>query len=236
MRTPLTRYVLFIDDGGVLNDNALRGPEWLRLIGDFMSPRLGGTPEGWARANSVVFPRVWGDIVKRLSGFATYTEFQRAYSVEWMRAMCARVGAQPPSDDAAVALHAELTCYVWERADAAIPGAADAVLALREAGYTLYTASGGTSWELQVITEKMGIAQAFARLYGPDLVDQVKNGPAFYEKVFAHAGVPAATALVIDSEAECCRWAREAGAQALWVDPKGRGDAPSLEVLVRSFV
>ena len=136
---------------------------------------------------------------------------------------------------AAVALHAELTCYVWERADAAIPGAADAVLALHRAGYTLYTASGQASWELQLITEKMGIGQAFARLYGPDLVDQVKSGPAFYEKVFRHAGVTADTALVIDSEAECCRWAREAGAQALWVDPKGRGDAPSLEALVRTL-
>ena len=228
--------VLFLDDGGVLNDNALRGPEWLRLIGGFMPARLGGTADQWAHANSVVFPRVWGDIVKRLPSFATHREFQRAYSVEWMRAMCARVGVQPPPDDDAVALHVELTCYVWERADAAIPGAADAVLALHRAGYTLYTASGGTSWELQVITEKMGIAQAFARLYGPDLVDQVKNGPAFYEKVFAHAGVPAASALVIESEDKCCRWACEAGAQALWVDPKGRGDAPSLEVLVRSFV
>ena len=40
----------------------------------------------------------------------------------------------------------------------------------------------------------------------------------------------------IDSEAECCEWAREAGAQALRVDPKGRGDAPSLAALVRRLV
>ena len=227
--------VLFLDDGGVLNDNALRGPEWLRLIGGFMSPRLGGAPEQWARANAVVFPQVWGDISKRLSGFATYTDFHRTYSVEWMRAMCARVGVEPPSDDAAVALHAELTCYVWEWADTAFPGAADAVLALHRAGYTLYTASGQASWELRVITKKMSIGLAFERLYGSDLVDQVKNGPAFYEKVFAHAGVAASAALVVDSEAECCEWAREAGAQALWIDPKGRGDAPTLDALVRSL-
>ena len=236
VRAPLTPPVLFIDDGGVLNDNALRGPEWLRLIGGFMAPRLGGTAEGWARANSVEFPRVWGDIVKRLSGFATYQEFQRTYSGEWMRAMCARVGVDPPPDDAALALHVELSRHVWERANAAIPGAADAVLGLHRAGYTLYTASGQASWEMQVITEKMGIRRAFSGLYGPDLVDQVKNALAFYEKVFAHAGVPAASALVIDSEDECCRWAREAGAQALWIDPKGRGDAPTLEALVRALV
>ena len=142
MSRTLKPRVLFIDDGGVLNDNARRGPEWLRLIGGFMSPRLGGAPDRWAQANAVEFPQVWASIVKRLSGFDTYTGFLRTYSVEWMRAMCAHVGVEPPSDDAAAALHAELTCHVWEHADAAIPGATDAVLALHRAGYTLYTASG----------------------------------------------------------------------------------------------
>ena len=228
--------MLFIDDGGVLNDNALRGPEWLRLIGGFMAPRLGGAADQWAQANAMVFPRVWGSIVKRLATFATHTDFLRTYSVEWMGAMCARVGVAPPPDDAAIILHAELTRYVWERADAAVPGAADAVLALHRAGYTLFMASGQASWEMEVITEKMGIRGAFARLYGPDLVDQVKYGPAFYQKLFAHAGVAAHSAMIIDSEAECCEWAREAGAQALWVDPKGRGDAPSLAALARSLL
>ncbi len=31
--------VLFIDDGGLLNDNALRAPEWQRLIGEYFPPR-----------------------------------------------------------------------------------------------------------------------------------------------------------------------------------------------------
>ena len=228
--------MLFIDDGGVLNDNALRAPEWLRLIGGFMAPRLGGTAEQWARVNSEEFPRVWRAIEKRLPTFATYTDFQRTYSVEWMRAMCTHVGVELLSDDAAVAFHAELTRYVDERANAAVPGSADAVLALHKAGYTLYTASGEPSWEMEVITQKMGIRHAFVRLYGADLVDRMKNGPAYYERVFDDAGVPAASALVIDSEAECCEWARAAGAQALWVDPKGRGDAPSLAALVRRLV
>ncbi len=33
---------LFIDDGGVLNDNALRGPQWQRLVAEFFVPALGG--------------------------------------------------------------------------------------------------------------------------------------------------------------------------------------------------
>ncbi len=150
--------------------------------------------------------------------------------------MCAQVGITPPSDDHAVTLFAELGSYVGERATSAIAGAADAVLSLRRAGYTLYTASGTTSWELRGIMAKMGIAENFAALYGPDLVDHVKYGPAFYQKVFAHAGVVPRTALVVESDAECCRWASEAGATAVWIDPGGRGDARSLEALVHELV
>ena len=227
---------LFLDDGGVLNDNSLRGQEWLRLIGEFMPSRLGGTADQWARANRVVFPHVCESIQKRLPGFATHQEFLRGYATSWMSAMCAHVGVKPPPDDDAVALHNELTCYVWERADAAIAGSANAVLALHRAGFTLYTASGGASWELRCIMSKMGIVETFSGLYGPDLVGHVKYGPAFYKKVFAHAGVAAGEALVVDSDQQCCRWASEAGAHTLWIDPQGRGDATTLETLVRALV
>ena len=228
-------FALFLDDGGVLNDNGLRGPEWLRLIGEFMPARLGGTAEQWASANRVVFPQVWGDLQTRLPDFASHEEFQRTYPTKWMRAMCAHIGIASPPDDDAVTLYCELSIFVGEQATSAIAGAADAVLSLHRAGFTLYTASGTTSWELRGIMAKMGIGEAFSKLYGPDLVDRVKYGPAFYQKLFADAGIDPSRALVIDSDSACCRWASEAGAHAVWIDPDGRGDAPTLETLVRAL-
>ncbi len=227
---------LFLDDGGVLNDNSLRGPEWLRLIGEFMPARLGGTAEQWASANRVVFSQVWGDLQKRLPDFASHEEFQRMYATTWVRSMCAHVGIAPPPDDEAVRLYRELSSYIGERANSAIAGAADAALSLHRAGYTLYTASGTPSWELRRIMAKMGIAEVFSGLYGPDLVDHVKHGPAFYQRVFAHAGVTASRALVIESDSACCGWASDAGAHAVWIDPDGRGDATTLEMLVQALV
>ena len=227
---------LFLDDGGVLNDNGLRGPEWLRLIGEFMPARMGGTAEQWASANRVVFPQVWRNLQKRLPGFASHQEFQRTYATNWMSGMCAYVGITPPPDDDAVTLYTELSTYVGKRATSAIAGAADAVLSLHHTGYTLYTASGTPSWELRGIVAKMGIAEAFSGLYGPDLVDHVKYGPAFYQKVFTHAGVAPSRALVIESDLECCRWASEAGSNAVWIDPEGQGDATTLEALVHALV
>ena len=227
---------LFLDDGGVLSDYSLRGPEWVRLIGEFMPGKLGGTAEQWASANRVVFPQVWRNLQKQLSGFASHQEFQRAYATDWMSGMCAQIGITPPPDDDAVTLYTEISTYVSERATSAFAGAADAVLSLHRAGYTLYTASGTTSWQLRGILAKMGIAETFSGLYGPDLVDHVKYGPDFYRKVFTHAGVAPSRALVIESDSECCRWAREAGANAVWIDPEGRGEATTLETLVHALV
>jgi len=227
---------LFLDDGGVLNDNRLRGPEWLRLIGEFMPARMGGTAEQWASANRVVFAQVWGNLQKRLPDFASHQAFQRTYATNWMSGMCAHVGITPPPDDDAVTLFRELSSHIAERATSAIAGAADAVLSLHRAGYTLYTASGTPSWELRGIVAKMGIAEAISALYGPDLIDHVKYGPAFYRNVFAHAGVAPGRALVIESDSECCRWASEAGATTVWIDPDGRGDATTLETLVHALI
>jgi hypothetical protein len=39
---PASLRVAFLDDGGVLNDNGRRGPEYRRLLGEYMPPRLGG--------------------------------------------------------------------------------------------------------------------------------------------------------------------------------------------------
>ncbi len=227
---------LFLDDGGVLNDNSLRAPEWLRLIGDFMPALMGGTVEQWAAANAIVFPQVWGDLRRRLSDFAIYRQFERAYAINWMRGMCAAVGVAIPPDDDAVALHRELSIYVSERANATFAGAGDAVVALHRAGYMLYMASGTPSWELRGILAKMGIAEMFTEFYGPDLVDRVKYGRGYYEEIFAHAGVAPTSALIIESDAECCDWASEASARAVWIDAGGRGDATSLASLVDALV
>ena len=227
---------LFLDDGGVLNDNSLRGPEWVRLIGEYMPARMGGTAEQWARANRVVFSQVWRDLQKRLPEFASHREFHRVYAINWMRSMCAYVDIAPPSDDDAEALYKDLAGYVGERANSAVPGAAEAVLSLHRAGYSLYTASGQASWELRGIMARMGIIKTFTHLYGPDLVDHVKYGPAFYQRVFDHAGVAPSRALVIESESACCCWASEAGASAVWVNPDGRGDVRTLETLVHALL
>ena len=136
---------LFLDDGGVLNDNALRAPEWLRLIAEFMPGRLGGTAEQWADANQQLFPRLWEQLKQQLADFASHSEFQRVHALSWMGEMCSFVGVKTPSENDSIALHGELCIFVGERADCAIEGSTDAVASLHGAGYRLFTASGTPS-------------------------------------------------------------------------------------------
>jgi hypothetical protein len=57
----MTRPALFIDDGGVMNENVRRGRQWERLVGQYFSPRLGGAPEAWAAANANVVNRLFAE-------------------------------------------------------------------------------------------------------------------------------------------------------------------------------
>jgi phosphoglycolate phosphatase-like HAD superfamily hydrolase len=236
LNEPRAPVALFLDDGGVLDDNGLRGAEWPRLIGEFMPARLGGTADRWASANRAVSSRVWASLQQRLPEFISHREFQRTYATDWMNAMCGYLGITPPRDDDIVTLYAELATYIGQRATSAIAGAADAVRSLHRAGYILYMASGTPSWELRSIVENMGIAATLTGLYGPDLVDHVKYGAAFDERVFLYAGIAPGQVLVIESDRECCHWASEAGARAVWIDPRGRGDASTLESLAQVLV
>ena len=53
---------IFIDDGDVMNDNARRGPQWQRLVGEYLAPRLGGDQVAWGRANKVIAEKEYAEL------------------------------------------------------------------------------------------------------------------------------------------------------------------------------
>jgi phosphoglycolate phosphatase-like HAD superfamily hydrolase len=220
--------VLFIDDGGVMNDNSVRQGEWRRLVGEFMPQHLGGEPHQWAEANIVTFPPMWESLVPRLDTFTSHAAFQREYDLAWLRGMCDYIGIAMPEDGPALRITREASLYISSRARSAFPGASEAVRTLHDAGYELHTASGESSWELHGYLSGMGVRDCFGTLFGPDLVDVMKAGPEYYRRMFAFAGVDPADALVIDDSESAAGWAREAGANALRIGE----DAKSLAELV----
>jgi hypothetical protein len=90
-RRVTARLMVFLDDGGVMNDNGTRALQWQHLVSEFFVPLLGGSAGAWSHANRVVAdclfePDAWR---RRVQAAADYRSFDRAYQVEWLRGMCA---------------------------------------------------------------------------------------------------------------------------------------------------
>jgi hypothetical protein len=124
--------VVFLDDGGVLNDNERRAPEWRRLLGEFFAPRFGGTPLAWGEANTVVYGAIWEDWHRaRATGADPEPDWFPKQDERWLRGMFAHVGVPVPAD-----VHRTVRAsraHVMEHIDCAFPEAAAAVRALRGA-------------------------------------------------------------------------------------------------------
>src|SRR5258708_3955895 len=93
--------MIFLDDGGVMNDNNTRALQWQRLVSEFFVPLLGGSGEGWSHANRVVADRLfeldaWR---RRVRAAPDYRSFDRTYQVDWLRGMCEVVGVGTPPEE-----------------------------------------------------------------------------------------------------------------------------------------
>jgi FMN phosphatase YigB (HAD superfamily) len=194
------------------------------MVGQFFAPILGGSAEAWAEANKVVMtsffnPGAWE---ARMRSTPAYWSFERKYSVDWLADMCQLVGVPRPSEEESVELARRAGTWIVPQVRADFPGAADAIKRLYSAGYVLHTASGESSMDLKGYLGATGVLDCFGRLYGPDLVDTLKSGPDYYERIFADAGVSPADALVIDDSYVALSWAVQVGARTVLISSSQR--------------
>ena len=208
--------VVFLDDGGVMSDNAMRPGPWQRLVGEFFVPRLGGSRWVWAEANRRVTATLFADFDAVLGEERDFAAFERRYNRLWLPPMCRWVGVDVPPDEEIDALCREATAWITRRVEAPQRGAPETVRALGRDGYRLFTASGEDSIALDGYLSAIGIRDCFGeRLYGPDTLGVLKSGPWFYERLFEDTGIDPADALVIDDSPKAVGWARSVGANAL---------------------
>ncbi len=231
---------ILLDDGGVMNDNTLRGPEWQRLVGEFLAPRLGATQEAWAEANDVVFTQMWREFEALLypvlkadiDGCFDFFGDQRA---RWLRDMCERVGVTAPDGDQCLRLGLETEDFVLPRVQSAYPGATAAIRTLHSAGYRLGTASGQTSRELDGYLTGLGVRDLFPeRVYGPDLVGAMKGTTGYYERLVADAQLNPAETVIADDQPGALARAAAVGLTTVLVGPGGErspGVHHSIELL-----
>lgn len=218
--------VLFVDKGGVLIDNTTLGAQWRGLIGEFLSPRLGGKPEAWGAANIPAFERQWARLSAAHSarGPADIRGFFAKDACLWFLDMCDGVGVARPADEEAERIAAATVAYVKAHLDIPVPRVLDALRALRGRGVVLHLASADSHDDLVAFLEQIGARELFDRVYGSDLVNTWKFGPEYYRTVLADSGVDPDHAAVVDDSAEALSWARECGLRGFLVEHRDGQD------------
>lgn len=213
--------VLFVDKGGVLIDNAEDlGPQWRRLIGEFLSPRLGGSARAWGDANVPAFERQlerWrAEMAKR--GPADIRGFFAKDARLWFLDMCDAAGFARPADEEAERIAAETVHYVKAHLEIRPPQKGLLALrALKRRGLVLHMASGDSHDDLVEFLERIGARDLFDRVYGSDLVNTWKFGPEYYRAILRDSGVDADRAAVIDDSPKALSWARQSGLRVFQV-------------------
>ena len=228
------RYV-FLDDGGTINDNARREPQWRRLVGEFFAPHLGGEASVWSEANRRSFAPVFERFTRRVAAWddarSDYRRELELYGLDWLGSMAAEIGVElPPGEAGRLVLVAAANAYIAPRVRADYRGAVEAIRALA-ADFTLFTSSGTASHELALILGALDVADLFARLYGPDLVNTPKGHVRFYARLFADAGVDPTACLVLDDTAESLLAARAAGARVVLISEAPTDELPRIAAL-----
>lgn len=217
-----TKPIVLLDDGGVMNNNLLRSLQWQRLVGTFFAPRLGGDPIAWGDANYITATKIFEpeNWHARIVAASSYSSFQWNYWYDWMSGMCQQVGIETPPEEECIELAYQAEVYVTCRVKSAFPGAIQAILELHAQGYILHTASGESSLQLHGYLEAMGVRQCFGHLYGPDLLNILKEIPIYYERLFADAQIAPSEALIVDDNPHVLAWAKELGATTVLVNAK----------------
>ena len=227
-----TRPIILLDDGGVMNDNGLRGEQWPSLVGEFFAPRLGGTIPAWAEANRITIQRILepANWLQRLQASADYASFEQRYWLDWLGDMAQLVGVPLPPQKECILLAQQAESYVIPRVRSAFPGASDAIQQLHIEGYILHTASAESSIHLTLYLEGMGVRHYFGQLYGSDLLNAFKNGPAYYARLFADLQIAPSDALIVDDSLRALTWARSLGAHTVLVGTNGEADNSTLHI------
>lgn len=213
--------VLFVDKGGVLIDNNDLSPQWRRLIGEFLAPRLGGSVEAWGAANVPAFERQVERWRAAMAGHgpADIRGFFAKDARLWFLDMCDAIGLGRPPDEEAERIAAETVAYVKAHLEIRAPRRGLLALrALRERGIVLHVASADAQDELVAFLDQIGARDLFDRVYGSDLVNTWKFGPEYYRAVLADSRVDPERTAVIDDSPTALSWARECGMRGFLVE------------------
>ena len=132
---------IFFDDGDTLNDNRIRGKQWQELVGKYFSPRFGGKPELWGKANFELVKDFGGNDVPRLlydNRSKSQKMFIEWFIEKWINEMFDFAGIKRPEKDRYREIYYDAARFVANRIKAGFPGVVECIRELYNKGYNLY--------------------------------------------------------------------------------------------------
>lgn len=208
-------FAIFFDDGGVLNDNTIRNPQWKAFCGEFFHSRFGGDPEGWSEANQKAMTTLDVHGIDPKEIYDDYLTFYTKFKSEWVIKMFEEAGRTVPPKAEHERIFDTTAEYVWPKVHSAIPGIIKTIKILYSKGFVLYTSTGLASRDIKMVLEGMGIKHLFSGFYGSDLINTWKFSPKFFEAIFKDIKLESKKAIVIEDQPRFIENALKTGANVI---------------------
>jgi len=208
-------FAIFFDDGGVLNDNTIRAPQWKTFCGEFFHSRFGGDPEVWGEANQKAMTSLEIHEMDPKEIYDDYITYYTNFKSEWVKKMFEEAGRSVPPKAEHERIFDTTIEYVWPKVHSAIPGIIESIKLLYSKGFVLYTSTALASRQIKIILKGMGIKQFFSGFYGPDLVNTRKFSPDFFKAIFNDIKLESKKAIVIEDQPRFIEIALKTGANVI---------------------
>lgn len=196
-----SQYSIFFDDGGVINDNEARAPQWRQLIAEYFKPKYGKTFEEWSEANTFFLEREikeWDEVLEKKQ-FTDMTKFLERYNIQWVSNMFEYLNIPVPTPEECVKITTDANAWIIPQVNSAYEGMNELVRKLAS-HFVLYTSSGGDNATLKAYYKAQGIEKYFKTLYGSDLIGVFKSHPEYFDRLFQLTGIDPKNAIIIDDK------------------------------------
>lgn len=213
---PKSPYAIFFDDGGVINNNEARAPQWRKLIAEYFMPKYGKTLEQWSEANAIFLEREikeWAEVLDN-NQLIDMTKFLERYDISWVRDMFEHLNIPLPGPKDCLKITREAYAWIIPQVNSAYEGMNELVKKLAS-HFVLYTSSGGDNRTLKAYYKGQGIEQYFRTLYGSDLIGVFKSHQEYFERLFKYTGVDPTKAIIIDDKEKVLDLADGFGAKCI---------------------
>lgn len=212
-----TMAAIFVDFDGTLSDMPILWLEYAREVGALLAQQFGGNEDVWAKAAADALTFVQSEYVARFENNPTadYNQWLQSARLQTVELIFEAMNVPLPDDPMQFAMDIQYTALT--ACNAAFDGVAEALQTLTQNGVEIHIASANDSEFLLAALTGIGIEGLVSQRFGPDLVDCAKEGPEFYQRIFAQTGVNPSETLIVDDHPDALRWAIELGAGAIQV-------------------